>query len=176
MQVFGWSSTGSGLIFVAFIPSCFIGPLIGRQADKHGPWHLTIAAYSLAVVTHCAMCLIQRNATGKILLLCSLCVAMGFCEPLLFPANMAEVSRIVEGQEGGASREAILQSCALANLAIAGGAILGPLFAGYMKTWTGWTWMNISLAGLHLVSVIFTVVFMRHHDSFSSEIEPTENA
>ncbi|KAJ5669725.1 hypothetical protein N7462_010795 [Penicillium macrosclerotiorum] len=77
---------------------------------------------------------------------------------------MAEISMAtdwVEKQHPGicGPQGAYSQSYGLSNAAFAGGTLLGPLYAGFIKEWAGWMVMSQALGGLGLIMIMLVIGF-----------------
>lgn len=158
-QTFGWSSSGSGLIFLAvFIPS-FFGPLIGSATDRYGPRLLIAGGFLFAMPFYVLLRLVTHKAIGQEILLCAILVLIGIGIALVNAPVFTEIVHIVYAKErqrpgsfgaGGATAQAY----GLFNVAFAAGTIVGPIYAGFVRETAGWGTMGWSLGLLSGVTSI----------------------
>jgi len=161
---FGWSSTGAGLIFLALTIPSFAAPLVGQVADKYGPRWLVAVGFITSLPFLVLLRLVTHNALQHIVLLCVLLALLGTSLTLVMGPLMAEIAYIVEAKEkeipgifgeGGA----YAQAYGLYFCWFAGGALIGPLWAGFVEQRAGWGTMTWSLGLLSGVTTIPTLVF-----------------
>ena len=158
-QIFGFSSFGSGLLFLSLLVPNLCGPLVGRLCDKYGPRWLAASGLLLALPFWVLLRLVTTKSTGQIVLLCALLVFIGICTALSLSPLMAEFTYIVEAKEKhrpglfGASG-AYAQAYGLFNTAWAAGSVVGPLWAGFVRARAGWGTMTLSLGLLSAVSAL----------------------
>lgn len=137
-QTFGWSSNGSGLIFLAvFIPS-FLSPWIGSAADRYGARLLIAGGFLLAMPFYVLLRLVTHKAIGQEILLCAILVPIGIGIALVSAPVFTEIVHIVyakERQKPGAfgAGGATAQAYGLFNVAFAAGMIVGPIYAGFVR-------------------------------------------
>ncbi|MCJ1270378.1 hypothetical protein MMC22_010275 [Lobaria immixta] len=149
-QTFGWSSNGSGLIFLAvFIPS-FLSPWIGSAADRYGARLLIAGGFLLAMPFYVLLRLVTHKAIGQEILLCAILVPIGIGIALVSAPVFTEIVHIVyakERQNPGAfgAGGATAQAYGLFNVAFAAGMIVGPLYAGFVRETAGWGTMGWGL-------------------------------
>lgn len=149
-QTFGWSSSGSGLIFIAFFIPSLSSPWIGGITDRYGPRLLAGAGFALSVPFYVLLRLVTHNSLGQKALLCALLALIGTGIALVSSPIFTEIIHIVyakERQNPGAfgAGGATAQAYGLFNLAFAAGTIVGPLYAGFILDAAGWGTMGWSL-------------------------------
>lgn len=161
---FGWSSTGAGLIFLALTAPSFAAPLVGRVADKYGPRWLVAVGFATSLPFLVLLRLVTHDALQQIVLLCVLLVLLGISLMLVMGPLMAEIAYLVEAKEkkipgifgkGGA----YAQAYGLYFCWFAGGALIGPIWAGFVEQRAGWGTMTWSLGLLSGVTAIPTLIF-----------------
>jgi MFS family permease len=149
--VFGWSSTGAGLLFIPIIIPGFLAPLFGWLSDKYGGRYFATVGFLCAVPPLVCLRFIDENSIQDKVLLCALLALTGLFLALTFPPFMAEISSVVEAKEksmlgrglpGFGAGGAYAQAYALFNVAFAGGCMVGPLLAGFIVEHRGWTTMS----------------------------------
>ena len=164
-HTFGWSSIGAGLIFLPVIVTSFTAPFIGHMADKYGPRWLSAIGFIITVPFLVLLRLVTHHSLQQVVLLCALLALIGSAMNLVMIPLMAEITYVVDAKEkkrpgifgeGGA----YAQAYGLYLSSWAGGAIMGPMWAGLMEQRVGWgtvTWSLGLLSGLTAVPIlIFT--------------------
>ena len=149
-NIFGWTSTGAGLLFLPLVIPGFLAPLFGWLSDKFGGRYFVTVGFLCACPPLVCLRLIDENSIKDKILLCALLAITGLFLALTFPPIMAEISSVVEAKEksmlarghpGFGSGGAYAQAYALFNVAFAGGCMVGPLLAGFIVEDRGWTTM-----------------------------------
>jgi len=161
--VFGWSSTGAGLLFLPIVVPGFLAPLFGWLSDKYGGRYFATAGFFFAVPSLVCLQFVDENSIHDKVLLCALLAVTGLFLALTFPPIMAEISSVVEAKEksmlarghpGFGSGGAYAQAYALFNVAFAGGCMVGPLLAGFIVEHRGWATMSWVLGLVSGISAI----------------------
>jgi MFS family permease len=155
-DTFHWDSTGAGLIFLAVIIPTFASPLVGWASDKYGPRWLTVSGFVLAIPFWVLLRLVTHDSLGQKVLFCALLSLIGVALTLAMPSLMAEITYVVEEKEREVPGRfgktgAYAQAYGFFVTAIAAGTLIGPVWAGYVRTDAGWGTMSWSL-GLFGVS------------------------
>ena len=185
-RVFGWDSTGAGLIFLPIVIPAFASPVVGNDftfhphnllhqanlypgalADRYGPRWLTTAGFLLGVPFFVLLRYITYNSIGQKVLLCFFLFAVGFSLTLMMTPIVAEITYVVEAKERGrpgifGPSGAYAQAYALFNMAFAAGTLVGPLWGGLVEEKAGWSTMVWTLGLLSAVSAIPTVRILSH--------------
>lgn len=164
-RTFNWTSVGAGLIFLALIIPSFSAPLIGWATDEYGPRWFATAGFLLACPFLILLRLITHNSLSQIVLLCAVLALLGLSLTLCMPPLMAEVTYVVEAKEKKnpglfGKQGAYAQAYGLFNTAFATGALVGPLWAGFVEQKAGWGTMAWSLGLLSALSAVPTVIWM----------------
>jgi MFS family permease len=149
-ETFHWNSTGAGLIFLAVIIPTFASPIVGWASDKYGPRWLTVAGFVLAIPFWVLLRLVTRDSLSQKFLFCALLSLIGVALTLAMPPLMAEITYVVEAKEKESPGRfgksgAYAQAYGLFVTALAAGTLIGPVWAGYVKTDAGWGTMSWSL-------------------------------
>lgn len=149
-NIFGWTSTGAGLLFLPIVIPSFFSPLFGWLSDKYGGRCFVTIGFLCACPPLVCLRFIDENSIKDKILLCALLGLTGLFLGLTFPSVMAEISSVVEAKErsmlarghpGFGSGGAYAQAYALFNVAFAGGCMMGPLVAGFIVKDRGWATM-----------------------------------
>ncbi|MCJ1350285.1 MAG: hypothetical protein MMC33_000266 [Icmadophila ericetorum] len=162
--LWGWSSLGSGLLFLAFVLPSFVSPLVGKGSDKFGPRWFTTAGFWLACPTLVLLRFVDHDSLGQKVLLCALLAFLGLSLSLALTPLMAEIAYVVEAKEKkspGAfgSKGAYAQAYGLFNTAYAGGTLIGPIWGGFVSLRAGWDTMAWSLGVLCVLTAIPSAIY-----------------
>jgi MFS family permease len=162
-NVFGWTSTGAGLLFLPIVIPGFLSPIFGWLSDKYGGRYFVTVGFLCACPPLICLRFIDENSIKDKVLLCALLALTGLFLGLTFPSVMAEISNVVEAKEknmlakghpGFGSGGAYAQAYALFNVAFAGGCMIGPLAAGFIVEDRGWATMTWVLGLLAAVAAV----------------------
>lgn len=162
-NIFGWSSTGAGLLFLPLVIPGFLAPLFGWLSDKFGGRYFVTVGFLCACPPLVCLRFVNENTIKDKILLCALLAVTGLFLAITFPPIMAEISSVVEAKEksmlarghlGFGKGGAYAQGYSLFNVAFAAGCMAGPLLAGFIVEAKGWSTMAWVLG---LVSAIAAV-------------------
>lgn len=158
-RTFGWGAIGAGLIFLNLTLPSFVAPTVGALTDKHGARWLTGLGFIVAFPSLVLLRLIQEDTVQHIVLLCSLLVILGSSMVLVLTPVMAEMTYIVEQKEreqpgvfgkGGAYAQVYgLYFCFFGI-----GALIGPLWAGYLEESAGWGTMTLTFGVVSVLTAL----------------------
>lgn len=164
-DLFGWTSTGAGLIFLPIVVPSLFSPVVGWLTDRYGArWPATLG-FVLACPMFVCLRFVNRDSMSQKVLLCALLALIGLALTLSMPPLMAEITYLVSAKEkrhpgifgaGGA----YAQAYGLFNMAFAGGAVVGPIWAGFVNESAGWGTMGWSLGILSLVASVPTALYV----------------
>ena len=162
--LFGFDSTGAGLIFLALVIPSFMAPLIGTLSDKYGPRWLTTFGFFLTWPLFILLRFVDHGGIRQIVLLCALLVMLGVSLTMAMTPLLAEITYLVAAKEEKrpgifGEKGAYAQAYALFNTSFAGGTLIGPLWAGFISAQAGWGTMAWSLGLLSAVSAIPAVIW-----------------
>lgn len=165
METYGWTSTGSGLVFLALTIPSFSSILLGKYTSRHQNTRLVIALeLLLSIFPMAALRFTELNTMNSQILFVCLLVFVGFFMTTTQALVMGEVSAAVREIEAECGIESGISSgmgtgFALCNMAMATGQFVGPLIAGLAKIGLGWGNMTLILGGMTssvgLVSLLF---------------------
>ena len=168
-RTFGWGPTGAGLIFLAYVSPFFVAPLVGMVADRYGLRWLVAAGFLLASPILVLLRLVTHDSMQQKVLLCTLLVFLGVGMTLINGPLMAEITYILKAEEktnpgifgkGGA----YAQGYGLYYTWFAAGALIGPIWAGFIEQSAGWATMTWTLGLLSGITAIPALVFTGGHD------------
>ncbi|KAI9825021.1 MAG: hypothetical protein M1826_007099 [Phylliscum demangeonii] len=161
-EIFGWTATGAGLIFLADIAPSFLSPVVGRFADRYGSRYFVTGGFLLMVPPIVLLRLVDHNTIGQKVLLAALSAIAGLGLTLVSTPLLAEISLVVTSKEGRLNvgpGGAYAQAYGLWNSAFAAGTLVGPLWCGFVKATAGWKTMAWTLALLCAVTVFPALIF-----------------
>ncbi|KAF2091264.1 MFS general substrate transporter [Saccharata proteae CBS 121410] len=158
-QTFHWSSTGAGLIFLPIVIPSFLSPFVGLIADRSGPRLPTAAGFLASMPFFVLLRLVDHDSLRQKVLLCALLALTGAALVFVMPCVMAEITYVVRSKERTrpglyGEKGAYAQAYGLFNMAWAGGALVGPIWAGYVRDSAGWGTMAWSLGLLSGVTAV----------------------
>jgi MFS family permease len=138
---------------------------VGRVADKYGPRWLIVLGFLACLTSLVLLRLVTHGSIQQTVLLCSLLTLLGISLTLVMTPLMTEITCVVRakkerypsifGKIGVYGQVNGLCSCFFA-----GGALIGPVWAGFLEERSGWgtlTWTLGLISGLTAIPVlIFT--------------------
>lgn len=163
-HTFHWGSIGAGLIFIAVTLPSFTAPLVGAITDKHGARWLTAGGFAIACPSLVLLRFVSRDTIAHIVILCLLLVILGSSMVLVLTPVMAEMTYIVDLKEksepgffGQGGAYAQIYGVYFCFFSI--GALVGPIWAGYLEQSAGWATMTLSFGILSALTVLPVVLF-----------------
>jgi MFS family permease len=162
-NVFGWSSTGAGLLFLPLVIPGFLAPLFGWLSDKFGGRYFVTVGFLCTCPPLVCLRFVNENTIKDKVILCALLALTGLFLAVTFPPIMAEISSVVEAKEqsmlarghpGFGKGGAYAQGYSLFNMAFAAGCMVGPLVAGFIVEAKGWSTMAWVLGLLSSVAAV----------------------
>jgi MFS family permease len=162
-EVFGWNSTGAGLIFICLVVPALSGPVIGMISDRYGTRTLTSVGLFASVPVWVCLRFVTYNSIGQKVLLCALLALLGLFITMIMAPLMAEIDHCLTVEEkrkpGSLGKSgAAAQGYGLFNLAYAIGSLIGPIWAGFVSEQAGWgtmTWTLGLLSGVAAFPVFY---------------------
>lgn len=164
-RTFGWNSIGAGLIFLALVIPSFLAPLVGWLADKYGSrrWLVGIG-FAISLPFLVLLRLVTYHSLKQIVFLCTLLALLGTSNQLIMVPLMAEITHIVEEKERKVpgifgKHGAYAQAYGLFFCCYSGGALVGPIWAGFVEQRAGWgtmAWSFGLLSGLTAILVLIS--------------------
>jgi nitrate/nitrite transporter NarK len=61
MELFGWTPTAGGLLFMGFSISCFADPYLGKLANRQGPRLLSMIGFGVSTAGFVALSTVTRD-------------------------------------------------------------------------------------------------------------------
>lgn len=148
--VFGWDSTGAGLIFLAVIVPTFLAPVAGAISDRYGPRWLTVIGFIIALPFWVCLRFVTENTIQHKVLLSALLVLIGASLTCIISPLMAEITYVVDAKEKKnpgtfGKKGAYAQAYGLFVMSYAAGTLAGPLWGGLVNSTAGWGTMTWTL-------------------------------
>lgn len=164
-ELLGYNASQVAVVFLSnTLPLMVLSPMAGNQVDRAGPFWPAVSGFLLAAPSMMVLGLVQTNTTLCSALLRICLFVFGCGVSMAMPAMMTEISKAtedVQARQPGVFGDggAYSQAYGLSNAAFAMGTLAGPLYAGYVREWAGWTTMCVSLGALSLVMVLLVMLF-----------------
>lgn len=148
METFHWSSSGAGLIFLAFSLPSFAGSFAGKLVDRFGARRPGYIASMVTGAATISLRLVHNDTTVDKVLLIGLLAIVGLGILLLQIIAMTEVSQVVyehdaQSTEMIKTKSPIAQAYSLFSMAYAAGQLVGPILAGWIRVHKGWEAMTL---------------------------------
>jgi MFS family permease len=161
-DVFDFDSSQVALVFLCLLLPMMFSPLFGTLAEKVGIKLVSIIAFSIAVPTLYLLRYVEGNTTTDLAILVVLLFILGISFALGMPALSLEIVHVVEEIEERnrgifGPHGAIAQAYGISTAAQGIGMATGPIAAGFLKTYYGWSTMTTVLALLSLVALVLVV-------------------
>lgn len=136
--LFGFSSTETGLLYLAVAVPAFIQPFVGHWVDKHGGGFIGPAVFLLSCPAFVCLRFVDNDSTSRKVLLIFLLAIIGLLLAAGIPVYMAQVSHVVLNMEKSDSsmsnnKSKSAQAHALWSAIFTTGCTLGPLWGGWVQ-------------------------------------------
>ncbi|KAL8903952.1 MAG: hypothetical protein Q9207_003599 [Kuettlingeria erythrocarpa] len=141
-------------LFLALAIPMLFAPISGWLADRYGPRLPVLAGIAIAVPALSLLSLISRATTLPLLKMVILLIFVGMALALAMgPLGVQAISAVHEIEEqslpGDFGPKGLLaRSIGLQNMIVAGGGLLGPLYAGFVRVVAGWQGLELLNAAL----------------------------
>ena len=152
-QLFGWSQTGQGLIFITILIPSLFQPVFGMITDRFQQGRRLFAAGGcfLATPAYALLRFVTHDTLGQKVLLCALLVIIGLAMAMAMPAIIAEIGALVEEEKQKDLKDVnkadtTATGWSLVNCTYAAGCMIGPLYSGLIRNAAGWETTTLSLA------------------------------
>ncbi|KAI9807066.1 MAG: hypothetical protein M1825_005783 [Sarcosagium campestre] len=162
-KIFGWGSTGGGLIFLTIALPSLLGPLAGYCSDRFGARWIVSGGFVVNFVCLLALQFVEYNTKSSRIGLCALMSLIGTALTFVLSPVAGDLTTTVEelgraqpnlyGKSG-----AYAQAFSLFNCAIAAGTTAGPLWTSFAIAKLGWGWTNVILAIFALTGAVVAVL------------------
>jgi MFS family permease len=161
-ELFGFNSMQTAFVFLAITLPMLLSPLVGKIVDRVGAKLPAVAGFGIAVPGLALLRLVIHNTRMDMGLLVILLFLLGCSVSLAMPPMMTEVTFSIEEQEQChpgifGPYGAYSQAYGLTNAAFAGGALIGPLYAGFLRESLGWPAMSLFMGALSCVVMLLVL-------------------
>ena len=162
-QTFGIRPSRVAVLFLVLCVPTLLAPITGKVTDRIGAkWPATVGL-GLMVPSLILLRLIVPGVTAPFAKLAALLFSMGTAITLANPPLVTEISasvREIEEIRPGifGPHGAFAQAYGLLSCSFAAGALIGPLYAGFVKEKLGWPAMALLMGVLSSVSLVFVFV------------------
>ncbi|KAL9010782.1 MAG: hypothetical protein Q9173_004319 [Seirophora scorigena] len=140
---FGMRATYAAALFLALSLPMLLAPLSGWACDRYGPRPPLAAGLVLAALSLALSSLISKDTRSPFAKLVILLLMVGLALASALTPLRVEAGLVVDGMESekpgcfghnGANGRAF----GLVNMMVAGGGLVGPLYAGFIRVAAGW--------------------------------------
>ncbi|KAL8654501.1 MAG: hypothetical protein Q9226_003409 [Calogaya cf. arnoldii] len=151
---FNMQSGRAAALFLALAIPMLLAPLSGWLADRFGPRVPILAGMPVAIVSFSLLSLISEATTTPLLKMIIILAFVGLAFALVMgPLGVEAIIAVHDLEEQSAPNEfgskgTLAQAIGLQNTIIAGGGLLGPLYAGFVRVAVGWKGLELLNAGL----------------------------
>ncbi|MCJ1281403.1 hypothetical protein MMC26_000722 [Xylographa opegraphella] len=167
-DTFGFSATNAAGLFLILALPALLSPISGALTDRFGTKLTAASGLSLLAPTLILLRLIHHGVTSPFVKLGLMMFSVGVSVTLLNPAFIKETATVVneiEKETPGVFGPygANAQAYGLLSFAFAGGSMLGPLYAGFIRAQFGWAAMSLVMGVLTLILLGLTVMVTGGH-------------
>ena len=154
--VFGYTSKGVSVLFLALVLPSFIAPVIGIISDRTGARTVVSMGFFGLLPLLTLLGAIDHPGTGQLEALWVALLFTSICLTSIQTPIFSEVAYVVDecqpaDPSGITRKRPAAQAFALLGMAYAGGSLVGPLLAGPVSEKVGW---QIMITGIGIVSSV----------------------
>lgn len=162
---FNLRATHASALFLALALPMLLAPLSGWASDRYGPKPPLAIGLTLGTLSLFLSSLIAKDTPSPFAKLVLLFLMIGLALAAAFTPLRVEAGLVVEGMESAAPgcfgpNGANGRAFGLVNMMVAGGGLVGPLYAGFIRVAAGWQVLQCVnggvCAGLLLLVVVVT--------------------
>lgn len=167
-DIFGFNATQSACLFLILALPALLSPITGALTDRFGTKLPAASGLLLLTPTLVLLRLIHPGVTSPFIKLGLLSASIGSSVTLLNPAFIKEISSAVQEIESASPgifgpHGANAQAYGLLSCAFAGGSMVGPLYAGFIRARFGWPVMAVVMGFLSSILLILTLFVTGGH-------------
>lgn len=164
MDLFTWTPTECGALFILLAFSILIDPYVGYMTDLKGPRVISVFGLSLGTVIWLAFCTVTKNSTTDRIILSVPLFLLGFSIGCIQTPNMVEVSLAMEemnqkSQHGFDTPKIMGRAYSLLNMSYGIGSVLGPFWGGFVIKSCGWSVLCLSFVALNALGACLALRF-----------------
>ena len=159
-QTLGISPSQIAVLFLVLcVPSLF-SPISGTLKDRYGAKWPAVGGLVLMIPSLILLRLIVASVTAPYTKLAALLFSFGSAVTIAQPPLITEITSAVQEIEQARPGifgpfGAIAQAYGLLNCAFAAGSMVGPLYAGFIKEWLGWSAMSLIMGIMSSIMLVF---------------------
>lgn len=163
-DAFDMPASRVALLFLALAIPMLLAPLSGWLADHHGPRLPVLAGTVVAIPSLGLLSMVSRATAMPLLKMIMVLVFVGLAFALAMgPLGVEAISAVheIEGQsapDAFGAHGILARAIGLMNTIVAGGGLLGPLYAGFVRVAVGWKGLELLNAGLCAGILVLTLL------------------
>lgn len=158
-DTFGWHQLGQGLIFLPISAAQILDPAVGAICDNFpmARRYIAACAFCCAGIVLASIQIVTHDSFAQKVWLCGLLTLLGLCVSFAISPILLIIDDTLEAMEkespGKFSKGgAVAQAYGLVSSAFAAGALVGPIFAGFIRHFAGWGTMTLSLGIINAIT------------------------
>ena len=164
MELFNWTPSESGLLFILLAFSIILDPYIGHATDTQGPRVMSVLGFLLSSILWVTFCAVTGNTTRDKVLVGVLLFTIGFSIALIAIPNTVDVSLAVHDMnqktlDGFYTGKVMGLAYSFMNMSYGIGSIMGPFWGGVLIQTSGWRVLCISFGVLNILTASFAWFF-----------------
>jgi sugar phosphate permease len=164
MELFNWTPSESGMLFILLAFSIILDPYIGHATDTQGPRIMSVLGFLLSSILWVAFCAVTGNTTRDKVLVGVLLCTIGFSIALIAIPNTVDVSLAVHDMnqktlDGFDTGKVMGLAYSFMNMSYGIGSIMGPFWGGVLIQTSGWRVLCISFGVLNILTASFAWFF-----------------
>lgn len=162
-EAFGFNSMQAALLLLILSVPMVLSPFSGEVTDRAGAKLPAACGFVILTISLFCLRLISPGIDWPFLKLATALFFVGLAVAMALPPLMAEVSSTVHDIEQAnpgifGVYGAYSQAYGLMNTTAAGGLLIGPLDAGFIRDWLGWSAMSLFMAFLSFITLILILL------------------
>ncbi|CAK1358276.1 unnamed protein product [Cercospora beticola] len=162
-EIFSYNTLQVGLTYMALVAPVFLGPLVGRRADRSGARVVLSTTLFLSIVPLVCLRFVDHDGTSQKALICILLFLVGLLSAGRLGIYSAEVDRAVTSysrkRPDSVDREkGLAQAQGVWTAAYSTGCALGPIFGGLILGHAGWSTETWAVAVLSAAAGTIVVI------------------
>lgn len=157
-DTFDMQATQAATLFLALAVPMLLAPFSGWLTDRYGPRFPIVAGLTIAIPSLSLLAMVAEDIALPFPKLATLLAFVGLAFALVMGPLRVEANLVVYQLEketpGGFGPNGILaRAIGLMNTVVAGGGMVGPLYAGFVRVVAGWKTLELFNGGLCAVIV-----------------------
>ncbi|KAF1843283.1 MFS general substrate transporter [Cucurbitaria berberidis CBS 394.84] len=158
-ELFHVNSMQAALLFLSLTIPMLLAPLTGKLVDQFGVKWPAVIGFGVCIPSLLCLGPVVHNTVHDLVSLVVVLFFVGVGVSLALPPMMTEVTYAMEEQEEKhpgifGPYGAYSQAYGLTNAAFAGGALVGPVCAGFLRVTYGWPIMSLVMGCLSAVVMV----------------------